>query len=113
MFVASANPPLPFTRKAIIGHFQFHATNGPAYVQIQATNALARLKGLYQEARQLVRTAIQSQPQEQVPKSEKLIALDQAIADGVDLRDFSMHAKKKHPEDEEEEAANPEEDEPL
>ena len=48
----SHNQPLPFTRDAIIGHFQHHATNGPAYVQIQATNALARIMGLFDEAKQ-------------------------------------------------------------
>lgn len=46
-----ANPPLPFTRDAIIGQLQRQATNGPAYVQHSATKALAHLKGLYAEAR--------------------------------------------------------------
>ena len=53
----STNPPLPFTREAIIGHYQHHATNGPAYVQIQATNALARMIGLYEDAKQGITNA--------------------------------------------------------
>ena len=45
------NPPLPFTKDAIINRLRHQATNGPAYVQHSATKALARLKGLYDEAR--------------------------------------------------------------
>ena len=46
------NPPLEYNKKAIREHLQHHATNGPAYVQIQATNALARMIGLYEDAKQ-------------------------------------------------------------
>ena len=45
------NPPLPFTKDAIINRLRHQATNGPAYVQHSATKTLARLKGLYDEAR--------------------------------------------------------------
>ena len=48
---STANPPLAYTKEAIRGHLQHHATNGPAYVQIQATKALARMIGLYDEAK--------------------------------------------------------------
>ncbi len=56
----SHNPPLPFTREAIIGHYQHHATNGPAYVQIQATNALARIMGLFKQGKDAVQNALDS-----------------------------------------------------
>jgi hypothetical protein len=39
---------------------QFHANNGPAYVQIQATNALARMIGLYDDAKQAVQATVDS-----------------------------------------------------
>ena len=52
--MSNPNPPLPYTRDAIIGHLQQHATNGPAYVQIQATTALARIMGLFSEAKEAV-----------------------------------------------------------
>ena len=45
------NPPLPLRKDAILNHLAHHATNGPAYVQLGATKALARLTGLYAEAR--------------------------------------------------------------
>ena len=51
---STANPPLAYTKEAIRGHLQHHATNGPAYVQIQATKALARMIGLYDEAKDAV-----------------------------------------------------------
>ena len=52
---STANPPLAYTKEAIRGHLQHHATNGPAYVQIQATKALARMIGLYDEAKDAAR----------------------------------------------------------
>ena len=45
-FTPAANPPLPFTPRAVIDRFRFLANNAPYYVQIQATNALARILGL-------------------------------------------------------------------
>ena len=50
--IQRSNPPLEYSKKAIREHLQHHATNGPAYVQIQATNALARMIGLYEDAKQ-------------------------------------------------------------
>lgn len=49
--VQRSNPPLEYKRTAIREHLQFHATNGPAHVQIQATKALARMIGLYDDAK--------------------------------------------------------------
>ena len=47
------NPPLPFTPKAVIDRLRFRATNGAAYVQLQATKALARILGLYDQTKPL------------------------------------------------------------
>ena len=47
------NPPLPFTPAAVIDRLRFRATNGAAYVQLQATNALARILGLYDQTKPL------------------------------------------------------------
>ena len=47
----TVNPPLPFTKDAIINQLRHQATNGPAYIQHSATKTLARLKGLFDEAR--------------------------------------------------------------
>ena len=52
MSAATVNPPLPYTKDAIRDHLRHHATNGPAYVQIQATKALARMIGLFEDAKQ-------------------------------------------------------------
>ena len=45
------NQPLAVNKTAIINHLAHHATNGPAYVQLNATKALARITGLYDQAR--------------------------------------------------------------
>ena len=57
---AQVNPPLPFTKDAIIDQLRRQATNGPAYVQHSATKALAHLKGLYAEARYEARLAFEA-----------------------------------------------------
>ena len=56
----TVNPPLPFTKDAIINQLRHQATNGPAYVQHGATKALAHLKGLYAEARYEARHAFEA-----------------------------------------------------
>ena len=58
--MAHANPPLPFTKDAIVNQLRHQATNGPAYVQHSATKALAHLKGLYAEARYEARLAYEA-----------------------------------------------------
>ena len=58
--IAHANPPLPFTKDAIVNQLRHQATNGPAYVQHSATKALAHLKGLYAEARYEARLAYET-----------------------------------------------------
>ena len=47
------NPPLPFTPKAVIDRLRLRATNGADYVQLQATKALARILGLYDQTKSL------------------------------------------------------------
>ena len=51
--VQNHNPPLPFTPKAIIDRLRLRATNGADYVQLQATKALARILGLYDQTKPL------------------------------------------------------------
>ena len=58
--IQRSNPPLEYSKKAIREHLQHHATNGPAYVQIQATNALARMIGLYEDAKQGITNAAET-----------------------------------------------------
>ena len=60
MSAATVNPPLPYTKQAIRDHLRHHATNGPAYVQIQATKALARMIGLFEEAKQGIENGIET-----------------------------------------------------
>ena len=66
------NPPLPFTREAIIGHFQHHASNGPAYVQIEATKALARIMGLFNEAKEAIKGNVHRVSEEAMQRSRDL-----------------------------------------
>ena len=110
MSAATMNAPLPFTKEAIIGNFQVHATNGPAYVQLQATRALARLKGMYEEARLLARSKFQTQQQDAWQPTGELSPVEQATADGEDITSFHMYATTSSSEDDEE-AANQEKDE--
>ena len=49
----SVNPPLPLTPRAIVDRFRHHATNGAAHIQLQATKALARILGLYDQTKSL------------------------------------------------------------
>ena len=53
----TGNQPLPYTKQAIKDHLAYQATHGPAYVQFQATNAMARIMGLYEEGTLSVRQA--------------------------------------------------------
>ena len=54
------NQPLPVNKTAIINHLAHHATNGPAYVQLNATKALARITGLYDQARYEAKLAFEA-----------------------------------------------------
>ena len=84
------NPPLPFSPKAVVSHLQHHATNGPAYVQLGATKALARILGLYDQTRDLAKRMaeprlIESGPDAK-PKKKKLSRIHRAqiLARGED-----------------------------
>ena len=66
------NPPLPYTRDAIIGNLQHHASNGPAYVQIQATTALARIMGLFNEAKEAIKGNLHRVSEEAMQRSRDL-----------------------------------------
>ena len=54
------NQPLAVNKTAIINHLAHHATNGPAYVQLSATKALARITGLYDQARYEAKLAFEA-----------------------------------------------------
>ena len=54
------NQPLAVNKTAIINHLAHHATNGPAYVQLSATKALARITGLYDQARYEAKLAFET-----------------------------------------------------
>ena len=105
MSASTMNPPLPFTKDAIIGNFQIHATNGPAYVQLQATRALARLKGMYEEARLLAREAFNTKHQDTPQPQTDTQQGGDTTDDGYDPTDLSMYLSTKSGEDDEE-AAN-------
>ncbi|MDE2967933.1 MAG: hypothetical protein OXS30_10690 [Chloroflexota bacterium] len=64
------NPPLAYTRQAIIDQLCHQATNGPAYVQHSATKALARTSGLYEAGRLIGRQAFDAA----VRRAEQLTA---------------------------------------
>ena len=54
------NKPLAVNKTAIVNHLAHHATNGPAYVQLNATKALARITGLYDQARYEAKLAFEA-----------------------------------------------------
>ena len=78
----AVNPPLQYSKDAIRQHLQFHATNGPAYVQIQATKALARMIGLYDDAKQTTKQAVSQVVNETKSAANSLYAKIQAIRSG-------------------------------
>ncbi len=73
--IQKTNPPLEFSKKAIREHLQFHATNGPAYVQIQATKALARMIGLYDDAKNGFSEAVDNVKQKGKSLHERMEAI--------------------------------------
>ena len=73
--IQKTNPPLEFSKQAIRQHLQHHATNGPAYVQIQATKALARMIGLYDDAKKGVNDMVDKAKQTGQTLYEKVEAI--------------------------------------
>ena len=122
------NPPLPFTKEAIVNQLRHQATNGPTYVQHSATKALAHLKGLYAEARFEARLAFET-AREAVREAAEQVA-DQAteqvltgyervteLMNGAevteeDLGGFAKFVRQREEAEEEEEGSGNEEDEP-
>ena len=66
---ASNNPPLALNPKAILTRLQHFATNGPQYVQFQATRSLARIVGLFDRTSDAIRE-LGFGPSESAPQSE-------------------------------------------
>ncbi|MDE2989277.1 MAG: hypothetical protein OXT70_14695 [Chloroflexota bacterium] len=82
----SHNPPLALNPRAILSQLQHFATNGPQYVQFQATRSLARIVGLFDRASDAIRelgfgptddTTEPEQPQQ--PEELKLVTSDDEI----------------------------------
>ena len=123
------NPPLPLRKDAILNHLAHHATNGPAYVQLGATKALARLTGLYAEARyeaqlafETTRDAVRAAAHEATDQAtEKVLTGYERITElmnGADpteeeLGGFAKFVRQREEaEEEEEEGSGNDEDEP-
>ncbi|MDE2893111.1 MAG: hypothetical protein OXN86_11470 [Chloroflexota bacterium] len=122
------NPPLPLRKDAILNHLAHHATNGPAYVQLGATKALARLTGLYAEARyeaqlafETARDAVRDAAHEATDQAtEKVLTGYERITElknGADpteeeLGGFAKFVKQREEAEEEEEGSGNDEDEP-
>ncbi len=104
--MSNANPPLPYTRDAIIGHLQQHASNGPAYVQIQATKALARIMGLFDEAKSAIKDTIHHISDEARALSARVTAIQngESVATAEEIAefgDFSNNETESQEEDDE------------
>ena len=119
----AVNPPLPFTKDAIINQLRHQATNGPAYIQHGATKALAHLKGLYAEARYEAKLAFEAirdaarevinQGDEPNPAYRRAMELmDGAEPTEADLGGFAKLLKQSDNEQDEEEGSNNDDDEP-
>ena len=69
------NPPLSLAPKAILSRLQHFATNGPLYVQFQATRSLARIVGLFDRTSDAIRE-LGFGPSESTQQSEEHIPDD-------------------------------------
>ncbi|MCY3589299.1 MAG: hypothetical protein OXH40_11515 [Chloroflexi bacterium] len=65
----SHNPPLALNPRAILKQLQHFATNGPQYVQFQATRSLARIVGLFDRTSDAIRE-LGFGPSESAPQPE-------------------------------------------
>ena len=65
----SNNPPLALNPRAILKQLQHFATNGPQYVQFQATRSLARIVGLFDRTSDAIRE-LGFGPSESAPQPE-------------------------------------------
>ena len=72
----SNNPPLALNPRAILSQLQHFATNGPQYIQFQATRSLARIVGLFDRTSDAIRelgfgrSESSSQPEDQHPEDD-------------------------------------------
>ncbi len=107
-------PPVPYTDAAIKAGIAHEAANGPSHVRIKALGMMARVNGLFelgtQLAKQLAQQLTQRAQRDIQSQREPLGPLAQALADGVDLTDFSMYATQEDSEADDEEAARQEDD---
>ncbi len=98
--IQRSNPPLEYSKKAIREHLQHHATNGPAYVQIQATNALARMIGLYEDAKNGITNAVETAVEKTKSRFHGL------KFDGYAVYDKAVASSDEQTNEDDEEAAN-------
>ena len=77
------NPPLSLTPKAILSRLQHFATNGPLYVQFQATRSLARIVGLFDRTSDAIRE-LGFAPSESTQQSEEHVPDDDELEDDDD-----------------------------
>ena len=82
----SSNPPLALNPRAILKQLQHFATNGPAYVQFQATRSLARIVGLFDRTSDAIRelgfgpSDDQTEPEQpQQPEELKLVTSEDEV----------------------------------
>ena len=107
--IQRSNPPLEYNKKAIREHLQHHATNGPAHVQIQATKALARMIGLYEDAKQGINQAVDQAKDAGTNLAARVTGLMNGTLKPTEKE--LAHFKLDKPLDEDEEAANKDDDE--
>ena len=111
-------PPVPYTDAAIKAGIAHEAANGPSHVRIKALGMMARVNGLFELGTQLAKQLASQLAQELAQRAERdmqsqrepLGPLAQALADGVDLTDFSMYATQEDSETDDEEADRQEDD---
>ena len=77
------NPPSPSPPKAILSRLQHFATNGPQYVQFQATRSLARIVGLFDRTSDAIRE-LGFAPSESTQQSEEHIPDDDDLLEDDD-----------------------------
>ncbi|MDE2987500.1 MAG: hypothetical protein OXT70_05535 [Chloroflexota bacterium] len=87
----SNNPPLALNPRAILSQLQHFATNGPKYIQFQATRSLARIVGLFDRTSDAIRelgfgpTDDQTEPnQPDQPEEFKFVTSDDELTEEDD-----------------------------
>ena len=105
-------PPIAYTHDAIRAAIAHEAANGPSYVRIKALNMMARLEGMYDQAKLAARQVFEAAVEKtDAAVSELIRECRQIAADGVDLTDFSMYRKPDEDNDEQDDEEGTADDE--